>query len=152
MSDGVITGPRAMQIGAIAGKTGVNIETIRYYERVGILPRPPRTSGGRRVYSQAHEQRLRFVRRSRELGFSLDEVRVLLALAEGDNRNCAEVYSLAVGHRDEIRHKLDDLRRMELALTSLAAGCANGSIPQCPIIEVLSSPASMDDPKRQLQR
>ena len=128
-----------MQIGAIAGKTGVNIETIRYYERVGILLRPSRTSGGHRVYSQAHEQRLTFVRRSRELGFSLGEVRELLALAEGENSNCAEVYRLAVVHLDDIRQKLADLRRMERILKSLAAECANGAAPHCPIIETLSS-------------
>jgi MerR family transcriptional regulator, mercuric resistance operon regulatory protein len=131
-----------MQIGAIAGRTGINIETIRYYERVGVLPRPPRSSGGHRVYTQADERRLTFVKRSRELGFSLDEVRALLALAEGGERNCAEVYGLAVGHLDDIRRKLADLQRMERALKSLAAECAHGTIPHCPMIEALSSPTN----------
>lgn len=129
-----------MQIGAIAERTGVNIETIRYYERIGLIPKPTRSGGGHRVYEQVHEQRLTFVRRSRELGFSLDEVRALLHLAAGDNSNCAEVYVLAARHLGDVRQKLADLRRMERVLKSLAAECAQGTIPHCPIIETLSAP------------
>jgi MerR family mercuric resistance operon transcriptional regulator len=134
-----ITEPRAMQIGAISSRTEVHIETIRYYERIGILPKPSRSGGGHRLYTKAHEQRLTFIRRSRELGFSLDEVRALLGLAGGDNRNCAEVYSLAAQHLDEVKQKIADLRRLERALKSLAAECEHGTVPHCPIIEALSA-------------
>ena len=128
-----------MQIGAVSGKTGVNIETIRYYEQIGILPKPPRSGGGRRVYTSEHVQRLTFVRRSRELGFSLDEVRALLALSEGNNRNCADVYALATGHLAAIGKKITDLQSMERVLAQMAAGCAKGTVPHCPIIETLSA-------------
>lgn len=133
-----ITDPRAMQIGAVAARTGVHIETIRYYERIGILPKPSRGMGGHRLYTRAHEQRLSFVRRSRELGFSLSEVRALLALAEGDNRNCGEVYTIAAKHLDEVRQKIADLCRMERVLQDVAAQCSQGAVPHCPIIEALS--------------
>jgi MerR family mercuric resistance operon transcriptional regulator len=135
-----ITEPRAMQIGAIAARTGVNIETMRYYERIGILPRPARSEGGHRIYSPAHEQRLTFIRRSRELGFSLDEVRALLGLAEGGNQNCSEVYSLSARHLDEVKAKIADLKRLERVLKSMVAECAQGTLPHCPIVETLSAP------------
>lgn len=137
-----ITEPRAMHIGAIAARTGVNIETMRYYERIGIVPKPSRSGGGHRIYTAAHEQRLTFIRRSRELGFSLDEVRALLDLAEGGNQNCAEVYGLAVTHLNEVRQKIADLKRMERVLKLMVAKCAQGTLPHCPIIETLSVAAA----------
>ena len=136
-----ITEPRAMQIGPIANRTGVNIETIRYYERIGILPKPHRSEGGHRIYAAAHEQRLTFIRRSRELGFSIEDVRALLGLSEGDNQNCADVYGLAIQHLDEVKQKIADLRRMERVLKLMAAQCAQGTLPHCPIIEALSATA-----------
>ena len=135
-----ITEPRAMQIGAISARTGVNIETMRYYERIGILPKPSRSEGGHRIYTVAQEQRLTFIRRSRELGFSLDDVRALLAVADGGNRNCAEVYDLSVGHLREVRQKIVDLKRMEGVLKSMVEKCSRGTLPHCPIIETLSAP------------
>jgi len=128
-----------MQIGAISARTEVHVETIRYYERIGILPKPSRSGGGHRLYTRAHEQRLTFIRRSRELGFSLDEVRALLGLAGGHNRNCAEVHGLAVKHLDEVRQKIARLQRMEGILDAMAAECAHGTVPDCPIIEALSA-------------
>jgi MerR family mercuric resistance operon transcriptional regulator len=130
-----------MQVGAIAARTGVNIETMRYYERIGILPKPFRSDGGHRIYTTQQEQRLSFIRRSRELGFSLDEVRALLSLSEADHQNCAAVYDLTVSHLGQVRQKIADLKRMERALKSMAAECAQGTLPQCPIIETLSAPA-----------
>src|SRR5437660_12437993 len=96
-----ITSPRAenISIGELSRRTGVNIETIRYYERIKMLPAPPRTASGRRVYGAAETRCLAFIRRSRELGFTLDEIRTLLALsAEGGQGTCAEVRELAAGH------------------------------------------------------
>lgn len=129
-----------MQIGEVSAKTGVNIETIRYYERIGILPAPARTAGGRRTYSEAHRQKLRFIRRSRDLGFGLDEVRALLGLGKGDNRNCGEVFLLSRTHLSDVRAKIADLKRMETVLAAMVASCAEGTVPACPIIEVLAAP------------
>ena len=134
-----ITDARAMTIGAIPDRTGVNVETIRYYERIGVLPRaPPRSSGGRRVYAERHEVRLIFVRRCRELGFSLEQVRELLALGGGDNDNCGEVHVVASTHLGTVRDKIADLRRMELVLSVMVDACAGGTLAHCPIIETLS--------------
>jgi|SRR5687768_9621891 MerR family mercuric resistance operon transcriptional regulator len=94
-----------MLIGQIAERTGVNIETIRYYERVGLLSAPPRTAGGHRAYSEQHMQHLIFIRRSRELGFALDDVRTLLALSDGQ-QDCA-ARELTLRHLE--RRKRQDL-------------------------------------------
>ena len=118
-------------------RTTVNIETIRYYERIGILPSPPRTEGGHRLYADRHQKRLVFIRRSRELGFTLDEVRNLLGLVEG-GYTCGEVQIAALNHLKNIRRKTADLRRMERTLADTAARCEGGTAPDCPIIEVLS--------------
>ena len=130
----------AITIGALSKRTKVNIETIRYYERIGILPAPPRGAGGHRVYSHDHLSRLSFVRRSRELGFSLDEVRGLLQLVEGGRYSCAEVKEIALDHLAEIRGKIADLRRLERALADLSDRCLDGAAPDCPIIGALSDP------------
>lgn len=135
-----ITPPRAatFTIGELSRLTGVNIETVRYYERIKMLPAPPRTEGGRRVYGQGQVQRLKFIRRSRELGFTLDEIRNLLELVEGGHA-CGEVQEAALAHLKTIRLKIADLRRMERTLADTAALCEGGTAPNCPIIEVLSS-------------
>ncbi len=124
-------------IGALSRATGVNIETIRYYERSGILPAPPRSRGGHRVYGDAHVKRLAFVRRSRELGFSLQEVRGLLGLVDGGQATCEQVKAMTVGHLADVRQRIADLRRMERVLGDMAAKCDGGSVPDCPIIDAL---------------
>lgn len=124
-------------IGELSQRTGVNIETIRYYERAGLLPSPPRTEGGHRLYADAHRKRLAFIRRSRELGFTLDEIRNLLRLAQGGHA-CGEVQEAALAHLKDIRRKIADLRRMERTLADTAARCEGGTAPDCPIIDVLS--------------
>lgn len=134
-----ITPPRegTFTIGELSRLTGVNIETVRYYERIEMLPAPPRTEGGRRVYGPGQIQRLRFIRRSRELGFTLDEIRNLLGLVKGGHA-CGEVQDAALAHLKTIRRKIADLRRMERTLADTAARCEGGTAPDCPIIEVLS--------------
>lgn len=126
-------------IGTLSKRTGVNIETIRYYERIGIMPAPPRTEGGQRVYDHGHLQRLAFIRRSRELGFSLDDIRALLKLVDGGDYTCGEVRDMTVAHIADVRKKIADLRRMERVLKDMAAKCEGGDVPQCPIVEALSS-------------
>jgi MerR family transcriptional regulator, mercuric resistance operon regulatory protein len=124
-------------IGEISERTGVHIETVRYYEKVGLFPPPPRTEGGHWLYADDHLKRLNFIRRSRELGFTLNEIRKLLGLVKGGN-TCGEVQKAAVDHLRIIRRKITDLRRMERTLTKTAAQCEGGSAPDCPIINVLS--------------
>jgi len=131
-------GEAGLPIGALARQTGCNIETIRYYERVGVLPRPPRTSAGQRVYGTLHVARLRFVRRARELGFSLDEVRELARLAGDGEAACNDVRALTVAHLAEVRRKIADLRRLERVLAEAARRCEAGESGGCPIIDALS--------------
>ena len=130
-----------MQIGEISRRTGCNIETIRYYERVGLLPPPARSSGGYRLYDAGQVDRLAFIRRARALGFALDEVRALLRLAEDRSGSCAEARDLAAAHLADVRAKIADLRAMERVLKETIAQCADGTLPNCPLIQTLSVPA-----------
>jgi MerR family mercuric resistance operon transcriptional regulator len=125
-------------IGGLATRTRCNIETIRFYEKIAVLPKPARTEGGHRAYGPAHVERLIFVRRARELGFTLEEVRALLCLADERERPCDEVKTVAYEHLAEVQAKIADLRAMELALTSLIAQCAAGDGTKCPLIEALA--------------
>jgi MerR family transcriptional regulator, mercuric resistance operon regulatory protein len=128
-----------LAIGALSRDTGVHIETIRYYERVGLLPEPPRTQGRHRVYEDTHRQRLVFIRRSRELGFSLDEIRILLGLERTHKLTCGELKALAERHVTGIRQKIRDLKKLERVLSDLAARCHGGKVPACPILDALGS-------------
>ena len=123
--------------GALAALTGCNIETIRYYEMVGLLPPPPRSAGGHRLYGRDLVKRLNFVRRGRDLGFTLEEIRALLRLVDGGTYTCAEVERLARDHVHEIRRKIADLRRLQRVLETMAAQCSGGAVPDCPIIDAL---------------
>jgi MerR family mercuric resistance operon transcriptional regulator len=117
--------------------TGTNIETIRYYERVGLLLAPARSSGGYRLYATGHLKRLNFIGRARALGFSIGEVRTLLRLADERKRPCAEVRVVADAHLRDVRAKIADLRRMERVLKATVARCASGRRTPCPVIEAL---------------
>lgn len=127
-----------MQIGALSQATGVHIETIRYYEKIGLAPTPPRSPGGRRIYDERHRRRLVFIRRARELGFGLDDIRSLLGAAD-DAPTCADVYALTERHLDAIRAKIADLKRLERTLARMAQDCDRKRSPDCPIIDALSS-------------
>ena len=127
---------QAMPIGELSRRTGCNIETIRYYERIGLLPAPPRR-GRYRSYGDEDAARLGFVRRARELGFTLDEVRALLGLAAGGQASCAEVRALAAGHLKDVRGRIADLRSMERVLAESVRACDAGDDPGCPLIEAL---------------
>jgi len=129
-----------IQIGELSRQTGCNIETIRYYERITLLPAPARSAGRYRVYDSADIRRLTFIRRARELGFTLDEVRALLALSANDGQGaCAEVRDLAARHLAEVRAKITDLRAMERLLADAVRRCTAGELPGCPIIDALSA-------------
>jgi MerR family mercuric resistance operon transcriptional regulator len=136
---GSITASRgeALTIGDLSDLTGVNIETIRYYERIKMFPAPPRTAGGRRVYDATHLRILAFIRRSRELGFSLDQVRALIRLGGPAKASCREVREIASHHLDEIRAKIADLRKLERLLAKTVARCTGTTAPECPVLDVL---------------
>jgi MerR family mercuric resistance operon transcriptional regulator len=134
----------AIRIGELAGRTGCNIETIRYYERIGLVPHPARSAGRYRLYETEDVRRLAFVRRARELGFSLDEVRTLLALsAEHGDSTCGEVRELAARHLADVRVKIADLRAMQRALTEAVRLCDAGQLAGCPLIDTLSTTAPL---------
>lgn len=121
----------------LARATGCNLETIRYYEAAGILPAPARTEAGHRTYGSDDVQRLRFVLRGRELGFSLDDIRGLLGLGDGAVRTCAEVKDKTEAHLAEVRAKIADLQRIETVLFETAGRCSGANVPECAILSSL---------------
>lgn len=123
--------------GELARVTGCNIETIRYYEKTGMLPDPPRTGAGYRVYSADHVARLRFILRARELGFSMEDIRGLLGLEDRAAPTCAEVKERTERHLADVRARIADLRRIEKVLSATAARCSGGEVPDCPVLEAL---------------
>ena len=124
-------------IGELSSKTGVHIETIRYYEREGILPTPMRSPAGRRIYSDEDVRRLNFIHKCRGLGFSLKEINSLLSLVDSGDFTCKEVHELTIHHAGQITEKIVDLKKMEGVLQAMAAQCNQGNVPQCPIIHSL---------------
>lgn len=128
---------KALRRADLARATGCNLETIRYYETAGVLPVPARTDAGHRTYGAADVQRLRFVLRARELGFSLDDIRGLLGLGDGASRSCAEVKEKTEGHLVEVRAKIADLQRIEAVLSEAAGRCTGTSAPECAILSSL---------------
>ncbi len=126
-----------ISIGVLSRRTGCNIETIRYYERIGLMPPPPRTAGGQRSYGSVHQRRLGFIRRCRELGFSIEEIRVLLGLVDGGDYTCGEVKAVTDRHIDDVRQKIADLKKLKRTLEKIGAACAGGRVPECPIIDAL---------------
>src|SRR5713101_9069996 len=130
---------KPLTIGKLARETRVKIVTIRYYEQIGLMPVPSRTDGNYRTYNVEHRRRLHFVRRCRDLGFTLDQVRDLLRLSSEKTQACAEVDRIAEQHRRRVEEKLADLTRLATELRRLSACCrGNGLIADCRIIEALS--------------
>ena len=129
-----------MQIGQLSKKTGCNIETIRYYEKRGLLPSPPRTAGGYRLYDPDHLKRLTFVMRSRDLGFSMAEIEKLLSLVDEHQLTCHDMHQQTLAHVGDIQSKIADLKRLERVLTEIASKCSDGTVPECPIIDALYEP------------
>jgi len=122
-------------IGVLARKTSCNIETIRYYEKAGIIPHPARSEGGHRLYGTGHLKRLAFVMKARVLGFTLSEVKALLRLVDERDRPCNEVRDLAATHLKEVRAKVADLRAMEAVLKEMVISCDNDQSAACTLIE-----------------
>jgi MerR family transcriptional regulator, mercuric resistance operon regulatory protein len=128
----------SITIGALSELTGVNIETIRYYEKIGLLPPPRRSEGRHRLYDLDLTQRLQFVRRSRQLGFSIEEIKALLHLVDQGGLGCREAKGITERHLADIRGKISDLKRLERVLGKLATACEANELPQCPLLETLS--------------
>lgn len=128
---------RELSRGRLAKRSGVNAETIRYYEKIGLLPEPPRSHGGHRIYGETHLRRLSFIRRGRQLGFPLDQIRGLLELVDGGHYTCAEIHQRTAAHLTEVQHRLADLRKMERVLRQMVAQCDDKLVPECPIIDAL---------------
>lgn len=122
----------------LARKTGCNLETIRYYEKVELLPAPPRSSNGYRVYSPELVQRLQFILRARDLGFTMEEVRSLLSLADKGEQTCALVMQKTRIHLEDVRRRIAELQRIEAILAATLAECSGKNVPDCPIIDALS--------------
>jgi MerR family mercuric resistance operon transcriptional regulator len=131
------SGAEAFPIGELAKRSGVKIETIRYYERAKMLVPPPRTASGRRVYDVTDLRILVFIKRSRQLGFSLDQIRALLRLGGPEKATCREVREIAAHHLDDIRAKLRDLKKLEGLLSRTVAHCSGNTAPDCPVLDVL---------------
>jgi MerR family transcriptional regulator, mercuric resistance operon regulatory protein len=134
-----ITASRAehIPIGELSRLSGVNIETIRYYERIKMLPAPRRTASGRRVYTASELRMVAFIRRARELGFSLNEIRALLHLGAPAMASCREVKVIATRHLEDIRTKLLDLKKLERLLAKTVARCSGKKVPNCPVLNIL---------------
>ena len=125
--------------GILAKQSGVNSETIRYYEKIELMPDPMRSEGGHRMYNQTHLHRLSFIRRCRELGFNLKEIRGLLDLVDGGDYTCAEVRDRTTVHLNDVRQKLRDLKKMQRTLKIMVSQCDGGLVRECTIIDTLFS-------------
>lgn len=130
-----------LRIGDLAKATGTKVETIRYYERAGLLPTPGRTPGNYRAYGPAHLNRLSFIRRARDLGFTIEQVRELLDLADDRDRPCEAVDAIAREHLAEVERKIADLNALHHELAELIGRCRRGTVAECRIVEALSPSA-----------
>lgn len=126
-------------IGWLAKQTNTKVQTIRYYEGIDLMPAPPRSAGNQRLYGPRYVNRLAFIRHSRELGFSLDQIRELLTLSDDPNRPCNEVDTIAQMHLKDVQNKIVRLQGFEKELKRMVSECAGGRVSGCRIIEVLSN-------------
>lgn len=129
---------KILTIGRLAAATGTNVETIRFYEKSGILAPPSRTDSNYRSYEPDHLNRLSFIRRARDLGFSLDQVKALLKLSDDRAQSCAAVDDIAKLHREEVERKIRDLQALKTELDRIIDSCKHGTVAECRIVESLS--------------
>ena len=125
-------------IGELAKKTGTKVQTIRYYEDIGVMPTPERAANNRRLYTSIHLERLTFIRHSRELGFSLDDIRNLLALADQPGRSCSDVDAIARDHLRDVESKISSLKILGSELRRMIDCCSGGKVADCRIVKVLA--------------
>jgi len=136
----------ALTIGRVAAETGTNAPTIRYYERIGLFPPAAHRVGNQRRYGGADVRRLTFIRRCRDFGFSIDQVRLLTAVMDNPGRSCMDARNLAQAHLDAVGAKRAELQALERSLAAFVAhcdaACAGGPGPDCAVLDELASPAS----------
>lgn len=128
----------ALSIGQLATQTGTKVETVRYYEKIGLLAPPGRTRGNYRAYGDNDLARLSFIRRTRDLGFSIDQIRRLLSLSDDGSRDCTTIDEIASTHLQEIDRKLADLAALRREIAALVASCEGGTVGECRILEALA--------------
>lgn len=128
---------KKLTIGTLSDLTDCKIETIRYYEKIGIFPAPPRTEGGHRTYNENHLKRLAFIHRGRELGFSIEDIRALLNLVDGGNYTCDQVQEITLHNLGNVRQKILDLEKMEKILAGISSQGDGGVVPECSILDAL---------------
>jgi DNA-binding transcriptional MerR regulator len=138
---GVLARSGGLSIGDLARRTGCKVQTIRYYEQIGLMRRPGRTSGNQRFFAEADAARLAFIRHSRELGFSLDAVRDLLALSDDPNRPCEHADRIARAHLSAVEGRIASLTVLKTELQRMVRQCGRGRIADCRVIEVLADHA-----------
>jgi len=126
-----------MKIGQLSQQAQCKIDTVRYYEKIGLLGAPSRSPAGYRQYEELHVRRLSFIRRCRELGFSIEEIRKLLSLVDNNNVTCLDIKTITLEHLKNIRRKMSDLKKLEKSLAAIAAHCSDDAAPECPIIDAL---------------
>ena len=126
-------------IGKLAEKANCKVETVHYYEKTGLMPEPPRTQGGHRIYDLSHAKRLNYIRRSRELGFTIEQIKDLLKFIDEPNHYCGEVKGMAMLQARDVQQKINDLERLKKALNDMVGQCKgdNFTIDNCPIIDAL---------------
>lgn len=127
-----------MKIGELSRATGTNVETIRYYEKIQLLPEPARTDSGYRSYADTHRDRLRFIRHSRDLGFTIEEIRSLLDLSDHPDRDCTEADAIATRHLDQVERKIAQLETLRDELSRIVGRCRGGMAGDCRVIEALA--------------
>ena len=126
-----------MRIGELSANCGCPAESIRYFEKIGLLPEPVRTANGYRHYDVSHQKWLHFILRSRALGFTQNEVRRLSNIAHQSQPACADVHNLLIDHIVDVQKKLGDLKRMQKSLERLKSKCQDGTLNDCPVIDEL---------------
>jgi DNA-binding transcriptional MerR regulator len=132
-----------MMIGQLARETSTKVTTIRFYETIGLLAVPSRTDSGRRTYGRADVQRLQFIRNGRRLGFSIDEIRSLIGLAENPDQDCGAASAIAARHLDDVEIRLTQLSSLRNELATLARSCTSAQIADCGIIRAISQTSGL---------
>ncbi len=126
-----------LSIGTMSRRTGTNVQTIRYYEEIGLMPEPGRSTGGQRRYDESDLNRLSFIRHSRQLGFPLDAIRELLALSDGPDQSCEEVDAIATRQLKQVEQRIERLVALRTELERMTRECSGGNITECRILGVL---------------
>ncbi|HET6537296.1 MAG TPA: helix-turn-helix domain-containing protein [Sphingopyxis sp.] len=135
-----------MKIGQLSKATGTHIETIRYYERIGLMPPPARTPSGYRSYADPHRDRLRFIRHSRDLGFTIEEIRSLLDLSDHPDRDCSDADRIASLHLEQVEQKITQLENLREELSRIVGRCRGGMAGDCRVIEALADHSHCEHP------